>query len=139
MNAMSRPSPYHRLTVQAKQARQREAMREPAVPCPHCDAQTTPADLLRHVEACSGQRDPHPLSKWVTWGEAIELGVPEETFRRWVRRRAVRSRVRARPDNERRGRGRPARRVYLVRDVVKLMALRRRITPRDGGNNGDSA
>lgn len=128
---MSRPSPYHHLTVQAKQARQREAMREPAVPCPHCEAQTTPADLLRHVENCSGLREPHPLSRWITWGEALELGVPRQTLHRWVRQGRVRWRVSMGKDVLRE-RGRPPGRTYLLRDITKLAAVRSRISPMRG-------
>jgi hypothetical protein len=131
---VSRPNPYHRLSISAKQARHREAMREPSIACPHCDTQTTAADLLRHLEACSGRREPHPLSKWVTWSEALALGVARDTLSRWVRQGRVRSRVSVRVDGER-NRGRPARRRYLLRDVTKLLALRKRISPNSRTNS----
>jgi hypothetical protein len=120
-----RRTEYHLLSVAAKQAAQQSRLREPAVACPHCDAQTTPADLLRHVDSCSGPREPHPLSKWVAWPEARELGVPKGTLARWVTQGRVRSRIRAQ--------GGRAFRLYLLRDVTKLMALRKRIGGGSGG------
>jgi len=93
-------------------------MREPAIPCPHCEAQTTAADLVRHVATtCPGRREPHALSKWVTWCEALELGVPRETMHRWVRQGRVHTR------------GIPRRRRYLLRDVTKLLVMRRKVGP----------
>lgn len=124
---MSDGERYRRLSVGAKQVAHRERMREPAVACPRCDAQTPPADLLRHVETCAGPRDPHPLSRWITWSEALDLGVRPRTLSGWVQRGWVRSRIRARAEGPA-SRGRPARRVYLLRDVTKRVALRNRFS-----------
>lgn len=110
---------YRRLSVGAKQVAHRERMREPGVACPHCEAQTTTSDLLRHVDSCAGPREPHPLSKWAAWREVRAIGVAKGTLGRWVTQGRVRSRIRAE--------GGRAFRLYLLRDVTKLMALRRRI------------
>jgi hypothetical protein len=134
---MRKPAEYRRLSIVAKQARQLAAMREPPVTCPHCDVQTAPADLLRHVEnSCPGSRQPHPLSKWVTWAEALQLGVPPMALSRWVRQGRVRWRVSVRVDSQRRP-GRPVRRMYLLRDISKLLAIRSRISNRRVTNPGD--
>lgn len=119
---------YRRMSVSAKQAVHRDRMREPGVSCPHCDAQTTPADLLRHVEICAGPREPHPLSKWAAWPEVRGLGVPKQTLGRWVKQGRVRSRIRAQ--------GARAFRLYLLRDVTKLVAFRRRMAGPISGTRG---
>jgi hypothetical protein len=106
--------PYGRLSVVAKQVDHRERMREPAVRCPLCEAQTTVADLLGHVaRRCPGRRAPHPLSRWVGWAEAIALGIAPGTMSRWVRRGVVLSRGGARS------------RQYLLRDLAVRLAERR--------------
>ena len=79
---MSRPSPYQRLTVAAKQARQRERMREPAITCPLCETQMGVADIFRHD--CNGSRPIHPLEEWLSWSELLAFGVPKATASRWV-------------------------------------------------------
>jgi hypothetical protein len=109
------PSSYHRLSVAAKQGAHRERMREPSIACPHCHTQTTTAYLLRHVQTgCEGRRAPHPLSRWIPWGEVIRLGVPRATLCRWVGQGRVLQRGAAR------------RRQYLLRDVTWLLASRTR-------------
>lgn len=123
---MARTSKYARLSITAKQAAYRAAMSEPTIPCPHCETQTTAADLIRHVEtSCPGQREPHVLSKWVTWPEALKLGVTAWRLSRWARRGSVRSRTLLGAD-ERARPGRPARRAYLLRDITRMIALRRK-------------
>jgi hypothetical protein len=121
---MAVETPYGRMSLAAKQAQHRDRMREPSVTCPRCEVQTTVADLLRHIESgCSGRRPAHPLSKWVTWSEVLELGVPNATFQDWVRRGVVQAEGPAR------------RRRYLLRDVVRLMArrqLRKVVVDSDG-------
>lgn len=113
---------YRRLTLAEKQVRQRDQMREPAVPCPQCDTKTTTADLLQHIEErCTGPREPHPQSRWITWREALRLGVPKPTMSRWVRRGLVGSR------------GELHVRQYLLRDLVVRLAERR---ARRGSTNG---
>lgn len=110
---------YRRLTMAAKQALHRERMREPAIACPYCEAHTVVAELLRHVEStCPGHRPAHPLSKWISWDEAMALGVPKQTLCRWVVLGYVQSY------------GEIGARRYLLRDLVKMLA--RRIGPRDG-------
>lgn len=105
---------YQRLSVSQKQARHRAAMREPDIECPLCGVRTSVADLLRHVDAtCPRRRIPHPLARWVTWTEALELGVPKATMLDWVRRGVVQMT------------GAPKARRYLLRDLVRLLAIRR--------------
>lgn len=115
------PQHYSRLSIAAKQQRHLDRMREPAIACPYCEAQTTVDGLLRHVEAtCPGKRPPHPLSKWVTASEIVAMGVPRATVHRWVQRGIVQMDG---PSRERR---------YLLRDVVRVLALTKR-APRRGG------
>lgn len=112
-------APYARLTVGQKQRRHRDGMREPAVRCPACETQTTVADLLMHIEmrcpgASSPEPPPHPRSRWVTWREALELGVPRGTMNRWIGRGLVRTRTVPIPQRQ-----------YLLRDLVTRIADRR--------------
>lgn len=91
MRPSPRPAEYHRLPIAQKRALAAATQREPAVACPSCDTQVMPADLLAHIEQrCEGPREPGPGAKWVTYREAIALGVPEATFVRWVQRGFVR-------------------------------------------------
>lgn len=111
-------NPYHRMSLQEKQAEVLVRAREPAVACPSCDTQVMPADLLAHVEQrCAGRRDPTLGSKWVSWREARAL-VPHRTLIRWVDRGVVRVR------------GDRGDRQYLYRDlatrVAQLRGFRRR-------------
>jgi hypothetical protein len=110
---------YHRMPIAQKRAAALATMREPLVVCPVCDAHTTPRDLLDHLrERCPGQREPHPGSAWVTWREALAMGVPRQTLLFWVRRGSVRYR------------GERGDRRYLLRDLAirraGRMAVRRR-------------
>jgi hypothetical protein len=114
--------PYRRLSIQAKQARHRSKMSEPAIACPVCEVQTTVVDLARHAGACPGHRPAHPLSRWVSWSEARRLGIPRATMGRWIERGDVQV------QGERRARR------YLLRDLVKRMAARQ--SRRRGPENG---
>jgi hypothetical protein len=105
---------YRRMNVVEKQAHQRAQMREAAVVCPVCEAQTTARDLLGHMATrCPGRREPHPASAWVTWREALALGVPRGTLSRWVARGQVRST------------GEILDRRYLLRDLATCVARRK--------------
>lgn len=98
-------SRYHLMSAAEKRAASL-SVREPAVTCPDCDTQVMPADLLAHLEhRCPGPREPGPSSKWVTWREALALGVPKMTLSDWVRRGRVRMR------------GERGDRRYLLRDL----------------------
>jgi hypothetical protein len=102
------------MSLADKQARHRNRMREPAVSCPECGTQTTAADLIAHVAArCPGPRDPHPGSKWVSWRDALALGVLRGTLSKWVARGAVRVR------------GETQQREYLMRDIAVRVAAAR--------------
>jgi hypothetical protein len=104
---------YRRMNVVEKQAHQRAQMREAAVVCPVCEVQTTARDLLGHMATrCPGRREPHPASAWVTWREALALGVPRGTLSRWVARGLVRSS------------GEIQDRRYLLRDLATCVAWR---------------
>lgn len=109
------PQPrYHRMSIAAKQALQRERMREPAVVCPACETQTTASDLLEHVATrCTGPRDPSATAQWITWRQALDLGVLPGTMSKWVKRGRVRTS------------GELQDRRYLLRDVAVRMATRR--------------
>lgn len=74
--------PYARLPLAEKQARHREAMREPAIVCPFCEVSMGVPDALRHE--CSETRTPHPLEKWMSWTDVIEIGIPAATFHGWI-------------------------------------------------------
>jgi hypothetical protein len=111
---------YQRLSLAEKQALQRERMREPAVTCPVCETQTTAADLLEHIETrCPGPREPNPSASWVSWRQAVAMGVPRETMFRWARQGLVRFR------------GERQDRRYLLRDLAVSLARRRAQQRRD--------
>lgn len=110
---MSRPGRYHRLSIAAKQAAERDSMREPSVVCPRCGTHTGVGDLLAHLERCQGQTAPHPRSRWITSAQAQGLGVPRQTLSFWAARGVVRAR------------GDRLDRQYLYRDVVIRLADRR--------------
>lgn len=110
---MSKPGPYHKLSAAEKQAHALASIREQPMACPQCDTQLMPDDLLNHLERrCTGPREPGPGSKWVNWRDALAL-VPEKTLRRWVKAKHVRVK------------GTRGDRLYLRRDLVKRLALRR--------------
>jgi hypothetical protein len=116
---------YSRLSTAEKERRHLDRMREPPIRCPLCETAVQPDELLVHqAERCSGKPDPHPLSRWVTWAEARSLGVPAMSLSRWVRKGWVRARYETQ-QGRRRGRGRPARRRYHLRDLVQVAAQRR--------------
>jgi hypothetical protein len=115
MAASQRSSRYHLMTVQAKQAHIARSQSEPAVACPQCDTKTSAVDLLEHVSSrCSGPRDPHPHSKWVSWREAMDMRVPPMWLSRWTQRGEVRTT------------GERGERRYLLRDIAVRFASRRR-------------
>lgn len=110
---------YHSLSKTEKRSYHRERNREPAERCPVCGAAVLVADLLAHVERCDGPPEPHALSRWVTWREVMDMGVPKRTLSRWVRVGLVRvqgRRMGARDSQPRR---------YLLRDVTRQLAQRR--------------
>ena len=104
---------YHRMSRVEKLKAHHNAMREPSMNCPTCDTQITVRDAMRHAAACTGPRDPHPLSEWVTWAKALELGIDAGTLSRWAKSGKVRTR------GPRRGRE------YLRRDLVKRLLMKR--------------
>ena len=106
-------SDYHKLSVVEKRAQALAGVREGAIACPSCDTQVMPADMPNHLERCSGPREPGTGSKWISWQEALALGAPAHSITRWRQRGWIRARG---------GRGD---RQYLLRDLVKRVALRR--------------
>lgn len=69
---------YHSLSIQEKQAEALARVRERPVACPICGMQLMRADLLAHIGMrCTGPSEPGPGAKWITWGEAVALGVKE--------------------------------------------------------------
>jgi hypothetical protein len=110
---VGRSSAYGRLSIAQKQRRALDEMREPSVACPRCETQTSATELVEHLKRCTGPREPHPRSRWVTWGEALELGVPRVTMNRWIGRGLIRTRTVPVPQRQ-----------YLLRDLVRRMAER---------------
>jgi hypothetical protein len=86
-------STYQRLSILEKRARDLARVREPAVPCPGgCGVQLMAADLISHLsQRCPGPSAPGPTAKWVTWREALALGVPAMTLSDWARKGNVRT------------------------------------------------
>lgn len=104
---------YRRLSIVQKRALDLARARDAAVRCPHCEMQVMPADMSNHLEQrCAGRPEPGPGSKWVTWREALSMGVPGKTFARWVERGDVRF-IGARQDRK-----------YLLRDLALRIAQR---------------
>jgi hypothetical protein len=106
-------SDYHKLPIAKKRAQALAGVREGAIACPSCDTQVMPADMTSHLERCTGPREPGPGSKWVSWQEALAMGVTGRTIIRWRKRGWLRTQG---------GRGD---RKYLLRDLVKRVARRR--------------
>lgn len=104
---------YRSLSTAEKQRYHLERMREPPVRCPRCETSMPPDDLLPHMrERCHGEREPHHLSEWVTWKDAIALGISDSTLRLLVRNGRVRSE------------GERWKRRFLKRDIVRYLAGR---------------
>ncbi len=107
-------SEYNRLPIAQKRAEDLARVRDPAVTCQICDTQVMPVDLLAHLEQrCPGPRDPGPGSRWIAHGEALALGVPRVTLKRWADRGRVRFK------------GERGDRQYLYRDLALTMAQQR--------------
>lgn len=86
-----KPAAYHLLSIGEKQVQATARVREPAVTCPDCDTQVTTVDLLAHLaDRCPGPRTPGPSAKWVSWREAIAMGVGRQSLTRWVQAGFVR-------------------------------------------------
>lgn len=105
---------YRRLSVVQKRALDLSRARSAAVRCQECDMQVMPVDLVAHLEQrCAGRPAPGAGEKWLTWREALAMGVPRETLRRWVGAGFVRF-VGERQDRK-----------YLLRDLAQKIAQRR--------------
>jgi hypothetical protein len=115
---------YHRMTVAAKQALHLDRMREPPVQCKRCETQVVPADAARHAATCAGRREPHPLSRWLSWREVRAMGVAKSTLSQWVRSRKVEAR------------SEDGRRRFSERDVAKLILERGGPGSRTGTEGG---
>lgn len=112
-------SDYHKLSIDEKRRQTLSSAREPAIMCPICDMQVTPADLVVHVEhRCTGPRTPGASAKWATFREAIRYGASSRMLTYWTATGTVRV-------TGTRGEQR-----YLVRDlalcIARLKGRRRR-------------
>lgn len=106
---------YHRLSIQEKQRSALDQARERPTHCPTCETALMPSELLQHMaERCPGQREPHPAARWVSWKQALAMGVPRRTLLFWIKRGYVRRR------------GERGDRRYLLRDLVRRTAVNRR-------------
>lgn len=114
---MAKPAAYHKLPAADKRKVARDRIREPPVRCPGCGMGIQPDDLPRHVEErCEGRGEVPQQARWVTWAEALEMGVPRKTLHRWIRAGRVRSY------------GQPRKRKYLMRDISIQIAKRKIIS-----------
>ena len=105
---------YHRMSAPDKRRLARARMREDPLRCPRCGLGVQPDDLLKHVEErCEGRGGVPQQARWVTWSEALAMGVPRKTMHRWVRAGRVRSY------------GQPRKRKYLMRDISIQIAKRK--------------
>ena len=85
MGAVARMSSYQKMSIVEKRAVALSSVREASVTCPDCDTQVMPVDLLAHrSDRCPGRREPGPSARWVTWREALAMGVPAMTLSRWA-------------------------------------------------------
>lgn len=105
------------MSVAAKQALHRDRMREPPVQCKRCETQVVPSDAVRHAATCPGPREPHPLSRWLTWREVRALGIAKSTLSQWI----ASGRVRRKSEN--------GCRRFLEHDIARLILER-------GGGSG---
>lgn len=108
---------YNSLSFQEKRQHALDVVREPPVRCPACDTALQPGDLLKHAKRCPGPPQPHRLSRWLTHKEAVALGVPGRTLRRWAAAGTVQVQD---PGNGQR---------YLERDVSLAIARRAAAMP----------
>lgn len=109
---------YRRLSVREKEARNRQ--HEPPTRCPVCEMGVQPDDLLAHLAGrCQGRPQPHLRSRWVTYREALKLGVSRSTLMRWAN------------DGRVRKTGEIGNRRYLLRDLIKCISVRK-AAPRRG-------
>jgi hypothetical protein len=109
MTTKRRPAPsgYHLLSLREKQAGALAHARESAIRCEQCQTQVMPAEYLRHRETrCAGRPEPDARSTWLTWSQALNVGVGQHTLSGWVRDGFVRVR------------GEKAQRRYLLADLV---------------------
>lgn len=98
---------YHRLSITEKRTVALSRAREDSVACPDCFTKVTAVDLLPHMrERCAGRPEPEPFAKWVTWREAIAMGVKARTLAWWAERGFVRFR------------GEKQDRKYLLKDLA---------------------
>ncbi len=112
-------SSYHRMSAAEKQASSLASVRELPMACPNCDTQVMPEDLIAHLDQrCTGPREPGPGSKWVNWQQALAMGVLDRTLKRWVKAKHVRYK------------GSRGDRLYLRRDLVKRLVLKRIVSRR---------
>ena len=113
---------YHQLSIAEKQAHAVAGQRERPTVCLTCDMQMMPDDLPNHKKRCSG---PGPAIKFVTWPEALALGVPHSTFGRWVNEGLIRYE------------GDPPDRKYVKRDLIKELEKRGRLVVETPDNGSD--
>lgn len=105
-----RLSRYQRMSLREKQALSLERMREAPVRCPVCGMALDVDDLLTHRrERCPGAGEPGPAARWITWREALAMGVAKGTLSGWIARGLVRVE------------GTRRHRRYLLRDLVLVL------------------
>jgi hypothetical protein len=82
---------------------------EPTIVCFICETRISETEILDHLrDARCRQPDPHPLGKWIARKEALEMGATSSILSHRLMR------TRGATDDKQ----------YLLRDVVRLVALR---------------
>ena len=80
---------YSRLSLAEKELRNRSH----GVPrrCPVCELGLQPGEMQAHKKRCAGLPSFCRADRWLTWGQAVNMGAPEATLRGWVDRGIVRT------------------------------------------------
>lgn len=111
---------YARLSLQEKQRLVRQDEREDPLRCPTCGMQLLPEELVRHMRnqnRCPGpapadRGEPLKNARYVSWREAMQMGVNRQTLSRWSKQGHVR------------WFGERQDRKYLLRDLARKIAQR---------------
>lgn len=104
---------YHKMSVAEKELHNRQ--HDIPARCPVCYVAIMPMDEESHVDRCVGQPPPGPRSRWVSFSQALKMGITGAQ----LSRRASDDRIRTK--------GEHGHRRYLLRDITRFLAARKRL------------